>query len=158
MLNPHFKEMLSALSEKEVEFLVIGAYALAAHGVPRATGDIDIWVHRTETNADRIMHALKAFGAPTDQIKASDFLIENLVFQIGVEPQRIDILTSVDGVEFEQAWAQRVTMRISDIDVPLVSIAHLLENKRATGRPRDLADVAEIEARRISRGNSIPPS
>lgn len=145
MLNPDFRDMLSAFAAEEVEFLVVGAYALAAHGVPRATGDLDFWVRRSSANAERVMRALERFGAPTDAVTTEDLVTPGLVLQFGVEPSRIDILTSIDGVEFEHAWPQRLVARIDDVDVPLLSRQHLIENERAVGRPKDLADVAQLE-------------
>jgi hypothetical protein len=109
VLNPDFRDMLSALYEEGVEFLVVGAYAMAAHGVTRATGDLDFWVHPSESNAQRLIRALNRFGAPTDSITAADFASPDLVFQIGIEPNRIDLLTSIDGVDFQRAWRNRIT-------------------------------------------------
>ena len=137
-MNPDFKDMLSALSEEGVEFLVVGAYALAAHGIPRATGDLDVWVRSSESNAERCFSALRRFGAP---------LGEGTVFQIGVAPNRIDLLTSIDAVAFDETWTSRITVRIEGLDVPVIGREHLLRNKRATGRPRDLADAERIEGR-----------
>lgn len=145
MLNPHFREMLSILSDEGVEFLVVGAYALAAHGVPRATGDLDFWVRREAENAGRLMGALERFGAPTERISSDDFLEENLVFQIGREPSRIDFLTSIDGVEFDEAWGSRVEVELDGVRVPILGKADLIRNKRAVGRTRDLADLEQLE-------------
>jgi hypothetical protein len=125
---------------------VVGAYALAAHGVPRATGDLDFWIRRTKENAERVIRALERFGAPTHDLTALDLFTPDLVFQIGIEPNRIDILTSIDGVEFEEAWPDCMVSRINDLDVPLLGLRHLIQNKRAVGRPQDLADIAALEA------------
>jgi hypothetical protein len=103
MLNPDFSDMLSAFTGESVEYLVVGAYALAAHGVPRATGDLDFWIRPTPENASRVLRALAAFGAPTADLALDDLTTPDLVFQIGVEPNRIDILTSIDGVTFDEA-------------------------------------------------------
>ncbi|MFC1759729.1 hypothetical protein ACFL2H_13340, partial [Planctomycetota bacterium] len=100
MLNPNFKDMLVALNDAKAEYLVVGAYAMAAHGCPRSTGDIDFWVRATPKNAERVWNALSAFGAPMDQISAGDLSTPNVVFQIGIAPQRIDVMTSVSGVDF----------------------------------------------------------
>lgn len=151
MLNPDFKDMLSALTEEEVEFLVVGAYAMAAHGVPRATGDLDFWVRRSEENARRLIRALVAFGAPTEEISPGDFLSRDLVFQIGVEPNRIDFLTNVDGVEFEEAWPNRTVAEVEGIDVPVIGLDDLIRNKRAVGRTRDLADIEALEDKKEKR-------
>lgn len=147
MLNPDFKDMLSAFNAEGVEFLIVGGYALAGHGLPRATGDLDFWVRRSPANAARIYRALLAFGAPLDAVSEEDFLAEHLVFQMGVEPSRIDILTSVDALHFEEAWPNRVPIEVDGVPVPLLGLRDLLTNKRATGRDQDLADVARIEAR-----------
>jgi hypothetical protein len=146
MLNPDFRDMLSAFIAEETEFLVVGAYALSAHGVPRATGDLDCWVARSRTNAARVLRALQHFGAPTEALSLSDLQRENLVFQIGVEPNRIDVLTSIDGVEFNLAWRDRLVASIDGLAVPILSRHHLLANKRAVGRPQDIADVSLLEA------------
>lgn len=142
MLNPDFLDILSVFSEEDVEYLLVGAYALAAHGQVRATGDIDLWVRGTANNAARIMKALARFGAPLHQIEARDFETPGTVFQIGVAPRRVDILTSIDAVEFEEAWPSREEVEVAGLKVPVIGRRHLLQNKRATGRPKDLADAA----------------
>ena len=133
--------MLSALSEAEVDFLVVGAYAMAAHGCPRATGDIDFWVRPTEDNASRVWNALLVFGVPTSQLTVHDFSTPDIVFQIGVAPHRIDILTSISGVDFELAWSNKMSVEIDGLTVPVIGRSELLGNKRASGRPKDLIDV-----------------
>jgi len=144
LLNPDYRDILSAFSEENVEYLLVGAYALAAHGHVRATGDIDLWVRASEGNAARIMNALARFGAPLHQIEAHDFEATGTVFQIGVVPRRVDILTSIDAVEFEEAWPQRQEVEVAGLKVPVIGRYHLLQNKRATGRPQDLADAARL--------------
>jgi hypothetical protein len=104
VLNPNFKDMLSALNDASAEYLIVGAYAKAVHGCPRATGDIDLWIRSSTENAQCVLNALRVFGAPTSQIDIQDLSTQDLVFQIGVTPQRIDLLTSVSGVEFEEVW------------------------------------------------------
>jgi len=145
-MNPHFAEMLSALSAADVEYLIVGAFALAAHGNPRATGDIDVWVRPSRENAERVLRALRGFGAPLVDLSVDDLVAEDTVFQIGVAPVRIDILTGIDGVRFEDAWARRVLVPIETLSVPVLSLVDLAVNKRASGRPKDLADLAWIEA------------
>jgi hypothetical protein len=140
-MNRDFVEMLAALSAAGVEFLVVGAYAMAAHGLPRATGDIDIWVRPKHENAGRVMSALRTFGAPLFGLTIEDLLRADTVFQIGVAPNRIDILTGITGVLFEEAWANRLTVRIDDRVVPVIGRAELIRNKAATGRPKDQADL-----------------
>ena len=145
MLNPDFRDMLYALSAEEADFLVVGAFALAAHGVPRATGDIDIWVRPTRENAERVIRALKRFGAPTSYISAEDLSEPDIVYQIGLPPRRIDLLTAIDGVEFGPAWERRMSVRLdADLEVSVVSKEDFITNKKAAGRPKDLADIAYL--------------
>ncbi len=148
MLNPDFSDMLSAFIAENVEYLVVGAYALAAPGVPRATGDLDFWVRPTPDNARRILRALERFGAPAGNLSVDDLTTPDLVFQIGVEPRRIDILTSIDAVTFDDAYNARMVARIDNLDVAVLGREALLRNKRALARPKDLADVAALEAHR----------
>lgn len=145
LLNPDFRDMLSALSEEGAEYLLVGAYALAVHGLPRATGDMDLWVRATEENARRVLGALSRFGAPLAGVTAHDLVTPGTVFQIGVAPRRIDILTSIDGVQFDEAWGVRHVARVESLDVPVIARQHLIRNKKATGRPQDLADAARLE-------------
>jgi hypothetical protein len=133
--------MLSALSEAGAEFLVVGAHALAAHGTPRATGDLDIWVNSTPENAARVIVALRAFGAPLSDLTTDDLTKPDTVFQIGVVPSRVDILSGISGVQFADAWPRRVVLHIEGIEVPVLGRADFVANKRAAGRPRDLLDV-----------------
>jgi predicted nucleotidyltransferase len=145
MLNENFRDMLLALSDEGVEYLLIGAYALAAHGSPRATGDIDFWVRADAENANRVWSALHKFGAPTSQIVVGDFATADVVFQIGLPPQRIDILTSISGVEFADAWKSRMVVEIDGISVPVIGLRELLINKSSSGREKDLADIPTIK-------------
>jgi hypothetical protein len=146
-VNGDFAEMLSALSGERVEYLVVGAYALAAHGLPRATGDLDIWVRATPDNADRVLRALRAFGAPLLDLSRDDLLRPDTVFQIGVAPGRIDLLTGLTGLTFEEAWPSRVTAIVEAQTVPVIGRGELLRNKEATGRPQDVADAAWLRSR-----------
>jgi hypothetical protein len=147
-MNRDFFDMLSALSAEGVEYLVVGAYALAAHGFPRATGDLDIWVRPTAENANRVMRALGTFGAPLHDLTQDDFLRSDTVFQIGVVPGRIDLLSGITGVEFGDAWRTRVTAVIEGLAVPVIGADDLLRNKEATGRPQDLVDAAWLRSRK----------
>ena len=140
-LNPDFRDMLHALNDADADFLVVGAYAVAAHGHPRATGDLDIWVRADVDNAPKVIAALSAFGAPLEQISEEDFASPSIVFQIGVPPGRIDILTDISGVDFGTAWDSRLSITIDDITFPVLGRADLVANKRASGRPKDLADL-----------------
>ena len=146
MLEPDFRDMLSAFNDARVEYLVVGAFAMAAHGLPRATGDLDVWVRATPDNATRIVGALAAFGAPSDVATAQDFTTPDIVVQIGTEPLRIDILTTISGVEFGDAYPARVSILVDGVVVPILGLAHLAQNKRAAGRSKDLLDVEWIEA------------
>ena len=148
MLNPDFKDILSCLKDKGVEFIIVGAYALAAHGLPRATGDIDIWVRNSSDNAQKIMDALTKFGAPLTNISKADFTSPDIVVQIGVEPCRIDLLTSISGVEFDAAWQNKVTIALEDVEIYVLSKADLLRNKSAAGRDKDQGDILWLEKNR----------
>lgn len=145
MLNPDFREILSAFCEERVEFMLVGAYALAAHGLPRATGDIDLWVKCSEENAYRVMAALKRFGAPVSILSRKDFATPDTVVQLGVAPRRIDLVTTITGVEYDEAEPERDLVQIEDLTIPVIGISHLIRNKKAVGRPQDHADVARLE-------------
>ena len=146
-MNPDFRDMLAALSDEGVEYLLIGAQALAVHGRPRATRDLDLWVGTTGDNPHRVWRALKRFGAPVDQLTIADLQRPDLIFQIGVAPQRIDILTSIDGVGFSTAYPDRFEADVAGLRVPVISRAHLIQNKRASGRTQDLADLEALGER-----------
>ncbi|MEO7730710.1 MAG: hypothetical protein ABIY55_07045 [Kofleriaceae bacterium] len=144
-MNPDFAEILSELSAAGADYIVVGAFAVAAHGNPRATGDIDIWVRPTRENAARVLQALRAFGAPLFGLTIDDLMDEQTVFQIGVAPVRIDILAGIDGVTFEEAWPRRVSATLGAAKASVLSLLDLATNKRAAGRPKDLVDLAWIE-------------
>jgi hypothetical protein len=144
-MNRDFAEMLGALCDQRVEFLVVGAYALAAHGLPRSTGDIDLWVRPTRENAARVWQALQAFGAPLFNLTQEDLEEPGIVFQIGLPPNRIDILTRISGVEFEEAWGNRLEIQVEGRPIPVLGRQELVKNKQASGRPKDLLDVQALE-------------
>jgi hypothetical protein len=144
-LSPDFKELLSTFNAHRVDYLVVGAHALAAHGHVRATGDLDVWVRPEALNAKRVLDALRAFGAPLHDLGEEDLTRAGTVFQIGVAPMRIDVLTSIDGVAFDEAWTDRLTARFLELPVPVLSARHLIQNKRTVGRAQDLADVEALE-------------
>jgi len=144
-MNRDFAEMLKLLAAENVEYLVVGGYAVAGHGVPRATGDIDLWVRPTEENAARLWRALDRFGAPRSRLSPASFTQPDIVYQIGLPPNRIDFLTTIDGADFDVAWPDRVRCAVGEVEFSILSLAHLLENKRATGRPQDLADIARLQ-------------
>lgn len=139
---------MSAFADCEVEYLLVGAHALAVHGVVRATADLDVWVRPSPGNAARVRRALLAFGAPADRFDEADLVQPDSVLQFGVAPVRIDVLTGVSGVAFDEAWPDRVVVQIEGLAVPVLGRAHLLANKRATGRPRDRLDVEQLEGDR----------
>ena len=143
--NQDFRDLLSEFNAHGVEFLVVGAHALAAHGHVRATKDLDVWVRPDAVNAACVMAALKAFGAPTHDLTEGDFAVPGITFQIGIEPIRIDVITAVDGLSFEPAWQNRVASDYAGEPVSVVSREDLICNKRASARPQDLADVAALE-------------
>jgi len=148
MLNQDYKDMLRALAEENVRFLLVGAYAMAVHGYLRTTTDIDIWVMPSSDNADAVLRAAKRFGAPLHEVTKSDFERDDTVFQIGVAPRRIDILTGLSGLEFEAAFQRSVETDLDGVPVRVLSVDDLIQNKRAAGRMRDLADAEAMEALR----------
>jgi len=147
MLNTDYKEMLQLLLEEEVDFLIVGAYAMAAHGFPRATGDLDLWVKAEENNSRKLFRALAKFGAPLDQIKQNEFISEGIIFQIGVIPRRIDIITKIDGVEYNKANESKKNVEIEGLNLPVLSLNDLIENKLATGREKDKLDAQMLKKR-----------
>ena len=143
-LNADFHDLLRAFVDHDVRFMVVGAHALAAHGVPRATQDLDVWIEASAENASRAWRALVSFGAELG-IRESDFVQPEIVAQVGVPPNRIDILTSVTGLEFDKAWASQTQGTIEGVSVPVLGRSALIQNKRATGRHKDLGDVEALE-------------
>ena len=137
--------MLLALSNRKAKFLLVGAYAMAVHGYPRSTMDIDLWIMPDPENSILVLKALEDFGAPSDNLTQNDLQKEGLIFQIGVAPRRIDIITSVDGLKFEEAFTNSQTIEIEGIPIQVLSIPDLIKNKRSTGRHKDLADVESLE-------------
>jgi len=145
-MNEDFDDFLAALIAAGARFLVVGAHAMAVHGVPRATGDLDVWIERTAANADKVWRALIEFGAPVEDLAVSraDLEAPGVVIQIGLPPRRIDILTDVTGVDFERAWDERVVIELGGLAVPFLGRETLIRNKRATGRLKDLADLEAL--------------
>ena len=146
MLNEDYKDILHALSEEKVRFILVGAYALAAHGYPRATMDIDIWVMPSPDNADAVLRALRRFGAPLHNLTKEDLQRDGTIFQIGVAPRRIDIITAASGLQFEPTYRNSISIDIEGIEVRIPTIGDLILNKRATGRTKDLADAEVLES------------
>ena len=143
--NIDFRDLFAALNDAGAEYLVVGAHALAAHGHVRATKDLDVWIRASPENASRVYRALGSFGAPLHGLSVEDLSGPDLIFQIGVPPVRIDIITSIDGVEFDSAWRERMPSEYGDQRVHVLSRRHLIENKKASGRLQDLADVEFLE-------------
>jgi len=145
MLNSDYKDMLQVLLDNGVKFLMVGAYAMGVHGYPRATGDIDIWVETSAENSERVYRSMAAFGAPLHEIDETTFATPGIVFQIGVAPRRIDIITAISGVEFDDAYQQRQIVEIEDLSIPILSLGDLIKNKRATGRDKDRLDADQLD-------------
>jgi hypothetical protein len=141
--NPHYKELLQLLNKFEVEYLIVGGYAVMKYGEPRYTKDLDVWVRNSAQNSVRLVEALKQFGAPLDHdgINAATFAGKQVVYQIGVAPVRVDILTEITAVEFSDAWQKKVASSFFGVPVHFISLADLLTNKRALGRDSDLTDL-----------------
>jgi predicted nucleotidyltransferase len=146
-LNQDFVDMLQVLNDSGVEYLVVGAYAMAVHGVPRATGDIDLFIKPSPTNAQRVVAALQAFGAPVAAhgVRVEDLAAAGIVYQIGLPPRRIDLLTAIDGVSFDQAMAGSLKVDISGVPVVVIGKTELILNKRQTGRDKDKVDADLLE-------------
>ena len=145
--NTDFVDLLECLNERRVDYLVVGAFALSQAGLPRATGDLDVLVRADPANATRVLAALEAFGAPLQaaHVTVDDFAVPGATYQIGLPPRRIDVLTALSGIGFDEAWQTRVERKIGAATVPFLGRDALLKNKRASGRPKDLADVAALE-------------
>ena len=140
-----FKEFLQLLNSKKIEYLVIGGYAVGYHGYPRATGDMDIWIAITGQNAMKMVEALKEFGFDPPELQKEIFLKEQKVIRMGVPPMRLEILTSIDGVNFKTCFNNRIIADFGDFKVNFISKADLLKNKRASGRPQDLVDFDKLQ-------------
>jgi hypothetical protein len=140
-MNQDFVDLLRAFNAADVRFLVVGAYALAFHGRPRGTGALDVWVDATPENASRVVHALAAFGAPLAGISEADFAREGVTYQMGLPPGRIDVLTQLTGLTFEDVWPGRERGSVDDVEVNFIGREAFIRNKRATGRPKDLGDI-----------------
>ncbi len=143
-LDKDFNEFVELFVANDVRFLVVGGYALAAHGYPRATDDFDAWVWANSENAVKIVDCLTKFGFGSLNLSTDDFTTLDRVVQLGYPPYRIDIITSISGVEFDSAWANRLVVDVDGLHVPFIGRDDLLKNKRATGRPKDLLDVERL--------------
>ena len=138
------------MADEGVKFLLVGAYAVAAHGYPRATMDIDIWIMPSPDNAEAALRALSRFGAPLRGLSAGDLQKDDTIFQIGVAPRRIDIITGVSGLQFEETFTHSVEISIEGLQIHIPSVDDLIRNKRASGRTKDLADAEALESLRTS--------
>lgn len=145
MLNQDYKDMLCLLLENKVDFLLVGAYALAAHGFPRATAGIDIFVRPSKENAQHVYKTLSEFGTPLENVSISDFEVPGIILQIGVKPRRIDMITKIDGLTFDEADNGKVIVNIEGLSIPVISKHNLIINKRATGREKDKLDAENLE-------------
>jgi len=145
LLNQDFKEFIESLNDNRVRYLVVGGYAVALHGHPRYTKDIDIWIEMTPENAKRVVTALQHFGFGSLELTPEDFLTPSQVIQLGYPPRRIDLLTSLAGVDFESCYPERITVFIDGVNVDFIDLANLKKNKLATGRHQDLADLENLK-------------
>jgi hypothetical protein len=145
LLSPDFLDLLFELSEADAKYLVVGGYAVGVHGHPRATRDLDVWVEASRDNAPKVLEGLLSFGAPLMGLTEQDLTVPGVGLRIGVEPGRIDVLTKVTGIDFAQAWAGRLETTFGGVMAHVIGLRELLANKRAAGRPQDIADVAALE-------------
>jgi hypothetical protein len=145
-VNPDFKELLLAFNAHNVEYLIVGAHALEAHGHVRATKDLGLWVRPEKSNAQHVMQALSDFGAPLSDLTVDDLSRKETIFQIGLPPLRVDIITDIDGVEFGEAWPDRLQTSFGGVPAYVISRRHLITNKKTAARLQDLADVQQLEA------------
>lgn len=143
-LGPDLRAFLACLNAEGVRYLVVGGYAVAAHGHPRYTKDLDVWLDASPANAERLLGALDRFGFTGLGLQASDFTTPGSIVQLGYPPQRIDLLTTADGVDFETCHATRCDLELDDLSIPFIDLANLRKNKQASGRPRDLADLDDL--------------
>ena len=146
--NSHFKELLSGLNNAGAKYLVVGGYAVMLYTEPRYTKDLDIWVEASEENSRRVFRALAQFGAPLAGIDQDDFSKQDVIYQLGVAPSRVDVLTSVSGLDFEEAWLRRREAEFGDVSASFIGLEDLLKNKRAVGRYTDLADCERLSETR----------
>lgn len=150
-LSKDLQEFIRLLNQEGVDYLIVGAWAVSFHGRPRYTSDLDIFLRRDELNADRMMRVIEAFGFGSVGLTRQDFLKEDFVIQLGIEPNRIDLLTGISGVEFSQAWDQRVEGKLSGLEVSFIGRDLLIQNKQAANRDKDLGDIGLLERTRPKR-------
>jgi predicted nucleotidyltransferase len=145
VMNQDFKEFIQSLNDNQVRYLVVGGYAVAFHGYPRYTKDIDIWIELSNENAARVVKALDQFGFTSLGLKQSDFLVADQIIQLGFPPNRIDLITSLEGVTFDECFDKRLRVEIERVEVNFIDLDNLRKNKRSTGRLQDLADLEKLE-------------
>ncbi|MGI8788560.1 MAG: nucleotidyltransferase [Pyrinomonadaceae bacterium] len=156
-MNSDFKELLKIFAERKVKYLVIGGYAVAKHAEPRYTKDLDVWIGNSRENAERVFQSLKEFGAPLTDISVEDFTRSTLVFQIGIEPSRIDILMGLKDLNFDECWERRATAAVGEIEIHFISIDDLILNKQLAGRPQDLRDAENLKLKRAEQSKIENP-
>lgn len=144
-MSPDFSDLLRAFNAHDVDYLVVGAHALAAYGHVRATKDLDVWIRPEAGNAEKVLAALSDFGAPLGDLTLTDLCQAGTVIQIGIPPLRIDVITAIDGVDFSEAWPDRLETKFGSVPAFVISRHHLIANKKAAGRLQDLADVERLE-------------
>jgi predicted nucleotidyltransferase len=153
-VHPDFKDILRIFNDCQVEYLIVGGYAVALHAEPRYTKDLDLWVRASQENAQAVFKALRTFGAPLTDLTADDFAREGYFYQIGVPPVRVDILMSIKGVQFQDAWARRVEVDFDGVKALFISKEDLIVAKLAAGRPQDIADAQTLALSELPK----PPS
>jgi hypothetical protein len=144
MFHQDFKEFLELLNKNDVEYLIVGGYAVSFHGYPRYTGDLDVWINPTKENAKKILKSLIEFGFQSSELSEEDFIKENQVIQLGYPPVRIDIINTIDSVDFNEAYDSKVVLEFDNMIINFISLEHLIKNKKATGRARDIDDIENL--------------
>lgn len=144
-LHPDFKEFLQLLNAHQVKYLLVGGYALAIHGYPRNTGDMDIWYQRDPDNINRLLYVLRDFGFTSTGLTTKDLSEPEIVIQLGYPPVRIDLMNSISGVSFDEAFERRISVQAGDIEISCISLNDLKQNKKAAGRFSDLSDLEQLE-------------
>ena len=144
MISKDFREFIELLNAAKVRYLVVGGYAVAVHGYPRYTKDLDIWIESSPENANRLLRSLHQFGFGALDIKADDFLQKDQIIQLGYPPNRIDLLTSLAGLSFDDCYRDKMTVSIDNLEIDFIDLANLKKNKAATGRAQDLADLEHL--------------
>ena len=147
-MNSDFKDLLRAFNDADVRYLVVGGWAYMEHVEPRYTKDLDVWIERSAANADRVLTALRTFGAPLRELSTDDLISPGVFYQLGLPPNRIDIITQLEEMDFATCWERRKTVSLGDLSVEYISLDDLLENKERTGRARDLEDAEHLRTAR----------